>query len=547
MLKIKSSLKNKEGMALPGVLMIFLALSLFAAAMYMMAISSFREVRYVSEAKKAEYLSQAGIEAAAYAFQTAVNNRDDIGNYNSFITNTTNNKDSVITSKSPVYMVWYKDGNPSNREEKYGFISGSTPQETQSQVQSFVNEYGEENVIGYFEVELTNGEKTFDQFKMITYDADNPGSATENDKIELKADIKVIRATGHSYNGEGVYVKSAYIPNPKQASGVYYGDDGIIKNDNSDPNNSQLTQVGTFKTQSKLTLKTNIFGSISIDIGQRTIPVNLAYCAGNMILGKPKSADEIKFSQNKDNIMIFAGMNDLFVDTAINVEPGKTHFNYLFLRGNNIVVNGDIELYAYGFTRNTNLNLTANLGSMKDLIQGKYRFGTVILGTPSKAGGTVVDPVKDSRYNFGPCGRIYFGGNVYVNIEFPNVGVYRYKAFSAGDAYYFDDDAKRTSDDTLESPYGIDLFKYFLDKAIAEQNYSPNVIKRFQDIINTYYNVNGAENSTKYVQVDSNGNITKDYMRKIDRDQFSKDKFSDLIPPDPIGSTNIVYEKAGRG
>lgn len=544
--KLKSSLKSKEGMALPGVLMIFLALTLFASAMYVMAMTSFREVRYMSEGKKAEYLAQAGVEAAAYAFQTAVNKRDNNSDYDTFITNTTNNTDSVITSKSPVYMVWYGSGNPSNPDEKYGFISGSTPEETEAKVQEFVNTYGEENVIGSFEVELKNGEKTYDQFKMITYDADNPSAATENDKIELKASTKIIRATGHSYNGDNAYVKSAYIPNPKQASGVYYGDDGIIKNDSTDQNNSQLTKVGVFKTQSKLTIKTNIFGSASIDLQKREIPVNLAYCAGNMILGKPKSADEIKFSSDKDNIMIFAGMNDLFVQTAVNVEPGQKHFNYLFLRGNNIVVNGDIELYAYGFTRNTNLNLTANIGTMADLIAGKYRFGTVILGTPSKAGGTVVDPVNNnSVYNFGQCGRIYFGGNVYVNIEFPSVGVYRYKAFSAGDAYYFDDDAKRTTDANLESPFGIDLFKYFLDKAIAEQSYSPNVIRRFEDLINTYYNVNGEENATQYVQVDENGKIIKDAMRKIDRDKFSKDKFSDLIPPDPIGSVSIVYESEG--
>lgn len=527
--KIKSSLKNKDGMALPGVLVIFAVLCVFAAAMYILAMSSLREVRYLSERKKAEYLAQAGVEAAAYAYQTAVNNRGNNADYDNFVEDSSNDENSVITMKK-VYMVWFDD------TRSYGFLK-------EDEVDAFVSAHGKEDVIGSYEAELTNSVQTYDEFTIQKYDSDSGTTTQTSDVVELKADIKVIKATGYSYNSNTVQKKTAYIPNPKQAYGSFYGDDGII-----DMNSADLTTVGEYTFPSKLTLKTNHFGSFSINTTQRTVPLKLAYSAGNMIIGKPqgKNVDDITLPENKDNMIVFAGMNDLFVQAGIDTNPSNTRFNYVFLRGNNIVINGNIELYAYGFTRNTNLNLTSNLGTLADIIRGRYRFSTVIIGTPSKAGTTVNDPVRsDSKYNFGDCGRIYFGGDVFINIQFPNVGTYRYKAFSSGDVYYFNDDLHRSTDPNDQTPYGIDLFKYFLDRSIATKAYSDNVLNRFQDLIDTYYDVNGKANTTVYVQGDGNGNIVKDSMRKIDVNKYKDDTYSSIIPPDPVGAEPIIWDNVG--
>ena len=150
----------------------------------------------------------------------------------------------------------------------------------------------------------------------------------------------------------------------------------------------------------------------------------------------------------------------------------------------------------------------------------------------------------NSKYNFGDCGRIYFGGDVYVNISFPNVGTYRYKAFSAGDAYYYNNDLPRTNAANDKNVYGIDLFKYFLDKSIATQAYSANVLNRFQDLIDLYYSAPSGSDVVKYVEADKDGNITKDAMRKIDNENgvgVGKDKFIDLVPPDPTDASTMMW------
>ena len=63
--------------------------------------------------------------------------------------------------------------------------------------------------------------------------------------------------------------------------------------------------------------------------------------------------------EKQDNIVSFVGMNDLFVNTDIDVTPTKKNYNIMFLKGNNIVINGDIEIFAYGFYRNTALQISS--------------------------------------------------------------------------------------------------------------------------------------------------------------------------------------------
>ena len=64
-------LKNKEGMALPMVLIIMMVLTILAAGLGTYASQSLRSVRYMDAQKQAYYLSRAGVEAGAFAYQNA--------------------------------------------------------------------------------------------------------------------------------------------------------------------------------------------------------------------------------------------------------------------------------------------------------------------------------------------------------------------------------------------------------------------------------------------------------------------------------------------
>ena len=85
---MKKYLKNKEGMALPMVLIIMTVLSLFATGLALYAHNSYLSVRWMNEEKRAYYLARAGVEAASYAYQNAVTktsaNYDNLEKYANF-------------------------------------------------------------------------------------------------------------------------------------------------------------------------------------------------------------------------------------------------------------------------------------------------------------------------------------------------------------------------------------------------------------------------------------------------------------------------------
>jgi hypothetical protein len=208
------------------------------------------------------------------------------------------------------------------------------------------------------------------------------------------------------------------------------------------------------------------------------------------------------------------------------------------------------------------------------MLSGKYRYGTVSVA--SLDGYSADNNYNTAPYKYGRSGKVFFGGNVYVNITMPSVGTYRYRAFQSGDVYYFDADYKNTrktllglTDGTLATDAGnggIDLFRYFLEKSIATNRYSTNVLGRFSDIIDFYYGnsgdgaalvVKGGVATRAYVQykVDSKGvstgeTLLYDAMRKIDQN-FSKttgkneegDRFPSIIPPNPGDASALKWGK----
>lgn len=528
-----TDLKNdNKGFALTGVMVILLILTFMGASLYAYSMISLRSVRFLSDQKKADYLARAGVEASSYAYKLAVDSNDT--NAKKLIVDSANAGDEITAE--PVYLT-YKKGS----SNPYEYVSKAVADSRLSD-----SSY---EVIGYYDVTIINRteERTVNFLQTDTENNITAYPTTINDKQRR------FKCVGHALSGETVTASSTrfgHMSEPVQGSGLFYDSDGanagVIDGsaNGTTATNKNFSVIGQYVSDSQLSLKTHFMGTLVINVGSRTVPLIMGYSSGNMILNAPTDSNgnnlPIKFKDNTDNIVTFAAVNDLFVKSDIDVTSQDSHFNVMTLKGNNIVIEGDIEISVYGFTQNSALNLINNISTVAQALQGKYRLSTVVLSTPDFNSSTVIDPKNTATTSLGRCGRVYFGGNVYVNITMPNVGTYRYKAFSAGDAYYFKDSIDADGDG-VEEAYSIDLLKYFLDDAIANKRYSEDILNRFQDLIGLYY-TDGDKAPEPYVVVNPNNNnvILSDSMRKIDRDKYG-DPYRDLVPPDPTDASTLSW------
>ncbi len=572
-MKTEKKIKNnkKSGMALPAVLIILMIVSVLGTALYAYSMQSIRSVRFASEGKKAEYLARAGVESAAFAYQQATNNIAET-HVNSFFNSLNANEDNKIVSND-IYLVW-SDG-------EYKYV-----------LDSEVEAYTGRNRIGYFRVTIDEVSKV-DQIKIANYQAatDSEGNAVtaqvgDATTKDIKTGIKIFTAVG--YAGESSRTKTAYLDNSVLCSGSYYGSDGVVDGKYTDGNGTYgshttalnsatkpFIQSGSYKTSSQIQFKwkwlSSWFPSIfknpdPVTVDSETIPFSLAYSAGNMIVNEP--SDDVKtisFQSGQSNFVSFVGMNNVFVQTNVDTAVSNGCFNSIVFKGKNIVIDGNVDLYAYGFTR-TSASLFNNLGKLNDMLSGKYRYGTITVA--SLDGFSADNNYNSAPYKFGRSGKVFFGGNVYVNITMPSVGTYRYRAFQSGDVYYFDADYKNTrktllglSDNgaaTDAGNGGIDLFRYFLEKSIATNKYSTNVLGRFSDVIDFYYGNSGDGQAlvTKgnvatraYVQykIDSKGvstgEILYDAMRKVDNSTGNAygDTLVSIVPPNPGDASALKW------
>lgn len=579
-----TKLKENGGFAIISVIFLLFVLSLMGTAMFMYSVTSLRSVRYLSDRKKAEYLAQAGVEAANYAYQLAVKSND--SSAGKLIAGTA--ADGSIINSNRVYLT-YRTGTG------YEYVAADTDG-------NCPGGYTDEEIIGYYEVEIESKPNNRVEKAIKTESvANNLGSGGANTfksyLVEVNEGQRVFTATGHTYGSNAAASKKAYIAEPAQALNKYYDmQTGIIDGSvgsgtktltYTDENGNTTTQsvpiakteafsvLGEYKTGTQLNFKAELFKNIpiigkyigidinaNIPITQRTIPILMGFTSGNMMLNEPESGT-IKFKENQDNIVSFIGATNVFVNSNIDVTPSRKFFNTLYLKGNNIVINGDIEMYVYGFQK---MRLFQNSMNLINLFRENHCLGNVVIGTPNQETATNMDPVTtDSIYRskiyklneatgtytveketngFGKCGKIFFGGDVFVNVEIPNVGIYRYKAFAAGDTYYYDDNLPSA----VGSPagYGIDLFKYFIDSAVASGRYSDNVNERLGQVMALYYS-SGDRTPVNYVTgiEDKDGKptgaITYNSMRKIDMSKYSQDTYASLIPPDPTDATALNW------
>ncbi|MDO4831418.1 MAG: hypothetical protein Q4A46_08080, partial [Clostridia bacterium] len=435
---MKTKLKQNGGFAIVGVIFLLLVLSLLGTAMFAYSVTSLRSLRFSTEGKKAEYLAKAGVEVAAYAYQTAFSDMNKTGidpSYGKFISDI-NGLDGEAESE-PVYLIWNGD------TAKYEFLSTDP---NSSGLENFV-------YIGYFTVKIETEELEF----INTYKPEET----------IVGQAKQFVATGHSGKNGTTYVSYGFFPDSTSGAGKkFYTDDGFIQfpTDSTPSNKDSYTPYASmadspFKIEIRRFFTTKFFkwltGQDSFNLADIYIMPFGAVSAGNFVLDKPANSDTIRFyagqsgysatagntlnyngskydsSSNYCNSVVFAAGDSIFVQANLDVTPAKGGLNAISLSGQNIVVNGNIEMYVYCLPDTSNQTL---IRSIVNTATKGYGLGKVILGVPviwdadasngpdQPKGKKVPQPAyTDSLGNgilsgasFMSAGKVYFGGNVTV-------------------------------------------------------------------------------------------------------------------------------------
>ena len=533
---MKKYLKNKEGMALPMVLIIMTVLSLFATGLALYAHNSYLSVKWMNEEKRAYYLARAGVEAASYAYQNAVtktsSHYDHLEDYSLFseidkLVTVSEKSDALITTNK-VYLRYSTSGeNEGTRWDGLEFKTYASENEA----------VADTSCIGYFEVQIGNGTDK------ITVGESN-GTATEQD-----VDVKVFKAK--AVCGERSQVAFGYItPADNVSSMELYNNDGYLFTTGVTPEEAEENGTnGQFiKTTKYISfdsdisdsgdgffqrlLKGIIKGVFKYFYGNgRNIDLFVKTGEGSVVLSKPANSKYIKANPNTDNYYVFATTGNLYLDNVgIESIPTKGYYSSIGLYGDQIVI---------------------------EMIGNRFRLGTVILGDASNLGTDRRDPVPLNKgglqYNGAsvPANKVYFNGNVYVKIYTQGGSTETYRVFNAGDMAYFYGGytvAGTVGSDEVEAK-GVDLLKYFVDAVIAEKdgyNYGEALKKKMRKINELYY---GGEDSSYFtnntvlvrkIQVDYNANG----QVKVDGGYGT---VMDIIQPSPSDSTSLTWGRPRGG
>lgn len=592
--KFKSSLKNKDGAALPLVLVAMLILTMFGTVLYMLAWNSFMTVRNMNAQKRAYFFSRAGVEFAAYAYQVADGQSADEPEASHLIT--FSDTENAIIKTNKLYVIPDSDAGTGKWK---GLSFSATPTST---------------AIGEIEVQIGNGIAYID----VT-DADGKTTKTESK-------VKSFRSCARSYistpevdsNGiitnadtieSVVQYTSAYLSTTETAEPLsFYDEDGVLSTASytaADVDSGRVTSADKKSKFLKVSKDVDINGtdvtpssnrrffifrfievlrkSIIKRIFERfygssvTVDLYIKTADGNLILSKPDKSNLIKTRDKAHNYYIFATPEDLFLQNCgLNVVPTKGNYNSVGLYGDEIVIDGDIVMGVYYVK-------TAGFGSgtsaIIDTIGNRYRVGTVMLGEGSNYLTTRSDPVPINKGGLKfdgvtvPANKVYFNGNVYVKIFNQGGATETYRVFSAGDmAYFYGGYSEDGSIDGTEvSAKGIDLLKYFLDAVIDGQggfNYGSALVEKAKAINELYYTGTVSPdaykaNKTDYVESQPEaeyqfrgGDPTPYFnddtvlVRKIEVSYAANGEITvdggygsvlDLVQPSNIGATNIKW------
>lgn len=502
-------LKNKEGMALPMVLIIMMILTILAAGLGTYASQSLRSVRYMDAQKQAYYLSRAGVEAGAFAYQNATtktsvsyDNNDNFANglvnfteIDKFVAVVEDSHSKVTSNK--VYLV-YDDG-AANAGTMWDGLKFATYADDDIAKNT-------EGVIGYFTLEVAGGQQ-----EVLVND-----NGVEN--VVLK-DVVEFKSTAVCFNGEGAEVtrvSSGYVyPAQTVSSETCYGADGYLSTNGNDFDNDDTktieydeklldTKTGRWWQRLKnglLKLAFNIMKASGLIPAQENITVYEMIGAGDLILARPsEDVGTIKINDGVNNFYIFSTSGSLILeDSGLMVDPTNGKYATIGLYGSDIVVDGDITMGVYHVNTSS---FFSGLSTLVATIGNRFRLGTVMIGNGLESGG---DWAEYLTYDAGGItdqngktvtngSRIFFNGNVSVKIYSQGAATETYRVFSAGDVCLFNGvyEVTNTAIDSNEevATRGIDLLKYFLDAVIAQEEgfqLGDAAIKKMTQIRDLYY------------------------------------------------------------
>ena len=535
----KHLLQDNHGVALVMVMFLLLMMTFMGGTMYAYTMQSLKVLEYGTNRQKAEYIARSGIEASVFMYQDAMLKETSTGEIHQFLEATKDDgneaTDETITTNW-IYLCkdakTYEDGG-----------DGNTP--------TVPTGKSESDYIGYFRVKITNDKQAY------TMPTEGGGSETKYQPI------KRFESEGHCKNQtkrKKAYIMPLIDVNAKGWINANGEVDLPEQGDETSMIQTTYISIDCGWIDTLVEKAKSIITKVNQDLMNRypgltdklptyengrinNLPLRVAATAGNMVLNSvekesttgSKSVKEqipIRFKKGPiDNAAGFLSLGNLFVNGNIDTEPSPTHFNSLILRGNKIVINGDVDLYVYDPQTNNANGFNSWISGLAAKIARNYRFSTVIIGTPSKISTTVTDPMPKAKGGLGQCGQIFFGGDVYVNFITRGGRTRRYKAFSAGEIYYFNGSYMiKDSKTGTETPLGIDLLKFFLDTEMKKSSYSPQVIQQFKRTRDFYYSK-------------SNEYYTEKDMRKIEiKKENTYDSIVDTVVPSPGDGSYIIWE-----
>lgn len=574
---MKKYLKNKDGMALPMVLIIMTILITFASGLAVLAYNSYVSVRWMNAEKQAYYLARAGVEAASYAYQDSVGQASPTGTTSTvdrFVYVGKNGGDDAVITSSNVYVYYTKSDTANTGTVWDGFEFSLDP-----------SSVGNPNYLGYFTVEIGNGTDLI----RVKDDASADGYTEEETSVKVFKSTAVVlddsteqnvqqtvygyiapsESVGETvlYDANGILKKEvgtdAFTKMEEQT--IYYetlaidGSDSFIKRLFKGLINQVYKQFANLKDKDG----NKVFPNIP---GNRILKMYIKISKSDLILPKPSNSDYIKGGPKPantaggdygDNFYTISTTGNLFLkDVGIDATPEKGQYTSIGLYGNEIIIDGNVVLYAY-ITDPDSLWGDALAGTAA-LLGNRFRLGTVVLGhgaveTNMLKKNTGVTNEQGSPV---PANKVYFNGNVVLKVYVQGGGVETYRVFNAGDMAYFygsytETDSVNTNAGTQEiTASGIDLLKYFVDAVIDGRDgyhiYSAAVVEKMEKIKEIYY----GEDTKSYfqgsavifkrlqVQTDNNGHV---YVNG------ETGRIDEIIQPMPSDASTISWGRPRAG
>lgn len=366
-------------MAMIMAMIIITIAAFFATALYAYVSTDAIQLQYNQDLKQADYLARSGIESVTAAYEK--------------LSDTMKLTGSQTMTTSYVFLL--KDGTFYTYDKYTEGAVADIP--------------ADEDIKGYYFVEIRGGIDQNLNGTDITDTVEFNATAVSGGTTVLDA------ATGIPVNDGGAAVRMSafFIPSSSMAAANLYNPNTGI---------AYVSNPPMVKDTSQITVDT-LFGSGSTyDLWTFTQPAALIL---NQI--NPSQPKVFKLPDNNSINKIAYGAPIININMPVDLTPSSNNKQaVMLLAGNDIIINGDIELFAY-----------------KSLLF-------------NRAGTLVITPPADNT-----TGRIYFNADVYVTIRSIFGGNTRSKVFSKGTAYIFKEYIVNGSSK------GIDLMKFAVDNNIA--------------------------------------------------------------------------------